>query len=116
DPVKRVLIDYVGGLDDLHRGVVRAIGAANERFGEDHLRMLRAIRFAARLRFELAPDTWRAIGQGAHLVSRVSAERIFAEVTKILTDPHPDVAFRMLDTSGLLAVVLPELIAMKGVA
>jgi poly(A) polymerase len=116
DPLRGVLIDFVGGIDDLRRGVVRAIGAAPERFAEDYLRMLRAVRFAARFDFELDPATFAAVCQHAPSISAISGERVFAELTKMLVGPRPERAFTMLDDCGLLSVVLPEIVAMKGVA
>ncbi len=115
DPIERVIIDYVEGLRDLDHGCIRAIGDPDVRFREDYLRTLRAIRFAARFGFTLDNSTRLAIERNAPEVNKVSAERIFEELTKILTGPAPDIAFRLLDTCGLLREVLPEIQRMKGV-
>lgn len=116
DPADGQLVDHVGGLDDLRRGVVAAIGEAAARFREDHLRMLRAVRFAAALDFALAPDTAAAVRELAPLVERVSAERIGQELLRCLCEAQrAGEALRLLDALGLLAVVLPEVAAMRGV-
>lgn len=114
DPLGRRTIDYVGGLRDLQRGLVRAVGDPAARFREDHLRMLRAVRFAARLSFRINPATRRAIGQLAPLVTRTSGERIRDEFSMILTDPSRVAAVRLADSLGLLKEILPEVTAMKG--
>jgi poly(A) polymerase len=115
DPDAERVIDYVNGRADLEAGVVRAIGDPERRFREDHLRMLRAVRFAARLGFAIDPETMRAIQRLHSLVSRVSAERIRGELTRILTEGGARRGFELLDQSGLLEEVLPEISAMKGV-
>ena len=104
-----VIIDHVGGLEDLRAGVVRAIGDADARFQEDKLRLLRAIRFAARLGFVIAPDTWDAIVERAAEVTEVSVERIRDELQRMCTQSPPASAFEMLDRSGLWRSVLPEI-------
>jgi poly(A) polymerase len=109
------VIDYVGGVADLDAGVVRAIGRPEERFLEDHLRMLRGVRFAARFRFELEPATALAIRHLASRIQSVSRERVRDELTKMLTEGHARRAFELLDETGLLAQVLPEVAKMKGV-
>jgi len=109
------VIDHVGGVADLERGVVRAIGRADQRFEEDHLRMLRGVRFAARLGFELEAETAAAARQLAAKASRVSRERVRDELTKMLTEGHARRAFELLDATGLLVEVLPEIARMKGV-
>jgi poly(A) polymerase len=109
------VLDFVGGREDLGRRIVRAIGDPNVRFREDHLRMLRAIRFAARLGFEIEPATFRAIGENAAAIAHISAERIRDELARILTEGGARRGFEMLDASGLLEVILPEVSAMKGV-
>ena len=109
------MIDYVGGLADLDAGVVRAIGRPELRFEEDHLRMLRAVRFAARFGFELEAETKRAIRSLAPRIHAVSRERVRDELTKMLTEGHARRAFELLDETGLLAEVLPEIARMKGV-
>ena len=110
------LLDYVGGRRDLDEGVIRAIGEPGARFFEDHLRMMRAIRFSARFGFRVEPATASAIEANAERIGKISPERIRDELTIILTQDHSDAAFAMLDSSGLLEHVLPEVAAMKGVA
>jgi poly(A) polymerase len=113
--LRDTVLDYVGGLDDLDAGVVRAIGRAEQRFEEDHLRMLRGVRFAARFGFELEAATKRAIRSLASKIDAVSRERVRDELTKMLTEGHARRAFELLDGTGLLKEVLPELARMKGV-
>jgi poly(A) polymerase len=107
--------DFVGGMADLEAGVVRAIGCAAERFEEDRLRMLRGVRFAARFGFELEADTARAMGALAGRICSVSRERVRDELTKMLTEGCARRAFELLDETGLLTEVLPEIARMKGV-
>ncbi|MBN2581777.1 MAG: CCA tRNA nucleotidyltransferase [Planctomycetes bacterium] len=114
DPLSRKTIDYVGGLKDLERGVVRAVGDAEERFREDHLRMLRAVRFSARLGFPLHRATARAIRKLAPLIKRTSGERVRDELAMMLTDPSRSRAMEIALRLGLLEQVLPEVAAMKG--
>jgi poly(A) polymerase len=113
--LRSAVLDHVGGLADLDAGIIRAIGRPELRFAEDHLRMLRAVRFAARFTFELAPETQRAIRSLASRIHAVSRERIRDELTKMLTEGHARRAFELLDETGLLAEVLPEIARMKGV-
>ena len=116
DPTTNEVIDYVGGLDDLNRKFIRAIGRAYERFAEDHLRMLRATRFASVLQFSIEPDTWQSIQSHAPQISTVSMERIRDEFIRTLMEsPRPGAALTLLRDAGLLAVILPELQAMNGV-
>jgi poly(A) polymerase len=110
------VVDYVGGLSDLRAGVIRAIGNPEQRFEEDHLRMLRAVRFAARFGFEIEPATLAAIQKLHAQILRVSPERIRDELVRILTEGGARRGFELLDTSGLLGDILPEVAAMKGVA
>jgi putative nucleotidyltransferase with HDIG domain len=114
DPIDKQLIDYVGGQEDLRKGVIRAIGVAADRFREDRLRLLRAIRFAAHLEFEFEANTWAALRDQAEKIVVVSPERIRDELLKILADRHRLRGFEMLDLSGLLAVILPEVEGLKG--
>ncbi len=116
DPVDgdRVL-DFVGGRDDLKAGVIRAIGDAERRFQEDKLRMLRAVRFAARLGYVIEPQTFTAIRTLVRFIQQVSRERVRDELTKMLTEGHARTAFELLDATGLLQEVLPEIERMKGV-
>lgn len=115
DPVAEVVCDCVGGVADLERGILRTVGAPEERFREDYLRMLRAVRFAARLGFVLAPGTRRAIADLAPLAAELAPERIAGELTRMLTGPAPDRAMRMLLELGLLRAVLPEAADLDGV-
>jgi poly(A) polymerase len=109
------LLDYVGGRRDLELGIVRAIGSPGERFAEDKLRMLRAVRFAARFGFRIEAATAEAIVGMAPQVHQVSSERIRDELSKMLTEGQAQRAFRLLDETGLLRQVLPEIARMKGV-
>lgn len=113
---KSGLLDYVGGVADLHAGIIRAIGRPEQRFEEDHLRMLRAVRFAARFGFEIETETLRAIRSLAPRIHAVSRERVRDELTKMLTEGRARRAFELLDETGLLNAVLPEIARMKGVA
>jgi tRNA nucleotidyltransferase/poly(A) polymerase len=109
------VLDYIGGRGDLDRRLIRAIGDAEARFREDHLRLLRAIRFAARLGFELEAATLDAIRRCHALIREVSAERVRDELVRILTEGGARRGFELLDSTGLLEDVLPEVAAMKGV-
>ncbi|MGI8743653.1 MAG: CCA tRNA nucleotidyltransferase [Bryobacteraceae bacterium] len=113
--IEEPVIDWVGGVADLRAGIIRAIGIPEARFQEDHLRMLRAIRFAARLGFRIEPETMAAIRKLSKLLARVSPERIRDELVRILTEGGARHGFELLDESGLLEVVLPEVSAMQGV-
>lgn len=115
DPVDDRIIDYVGGRADLERRLLRAIGDPMRRFEEDRLRLLRAVRFATVLGFEIEPETWRAVKASAHLLPTVSAERIRDEFVKILLHPCRQRGFDLLVESGLMAGILPEVLALKGV-
>jgi poly(A) polymerase len=114
DPVQDRFVDLVGGLDDLTAGLVRAIGDPRERLREDHLRILRAVRFAARFGFRLEGATRDAVAEMAPLISKVSAERVQEELRAILTDRDPGSALRLMDELGLLALIFPELEAARG--
>jgi len=115
DPVSGEVLDFVGGREDLKAGIIRAIGEPSLRFGEDKLRMLRAVRFAARFEYAIEPDTFAAIQKFADEIHAVSRERVRDELTRMLTEGHGHRAFLLLDESGLLQQVLPEISAMKGV-
>jgi poly(A) polymerase len=115
DPNTLQVMDYVGGREDLNRRLVRAIGDPDLRFAEDHLRLLRAIRFAARLGFEIDAATFEAMRRHHALIHRVSAERVRDELVRILTEGGARRGFELLDQSGMLADILPEIAAMKGV-
>ncbi len=108
-------LDYVGGQEDLTARVLRAIGEPALRFAEDKLRMLRGVRFAARLELEIEPRTMAAICAAASEIRQVSCERIRDELTLMLTEGHARQAFELLDETGLLAFVLPEALKMHGV-
>jgi poly(A) polymerase len=116
DPDTGVVLDYVEGRADLERRVVRAIGDPAVRFREDHLRLLRAVRFAARLEFTIDPPTFAAIQRDHALIGKVSAERTRDELGRILTEGGARRGFELLDETGMLADILPEVAAMKGVA
>ena len=109
------ILDFVGGRVDLKAGIVRAIGEPLQRFAEDKLRMLRAVRFAARFEYAIEPATFAAIQQLAPQIHQVSQERVREELTKMLTEGNARRAFLLLDESGLLQQVLPEISRMKGV-
>jgi poly(A) polymerase len=115
DPRTGQVLDFVGGRRDLAHKVMRAIGDPHLRFKEDHLRMLRAVRFAARLGFEIEEQTSAAIRELAPLIETVSAERVRDELVRILTEGGARLGFELLDRTGLLAQVLPEIKAMQGV-
>lgn len=116
DPVSEEVIDLIGGRADIDARLIRAIGAPRERFEEDRLRLLRAVRFAAKLEFEIEPDTRRCISTMARHIKSVSAERIAEELRRMLVDSHRAGALRLMDELGLLEHVLPEITVMKGVA
>ena len=115
DPATDEILDFVGGREDLKAGIVRAIGDPERRFAEDKLRMLRAVRFAARFDYKIDPATMEAIQKLAPKIHQVSSERVREELTKMLTEGRARRAFELLDTSRLLPEVLPEISAIKGV-
>ena len=115
DPVSSEVLDFVGGRRDLGAGIVRAIGDPKVRLAEDKLRMLRAVRFAARFEYAIEAETLAAIQGLAREIGVVSRERVRDELTKMLIEGHARRAFLLLDESGLLKEVLPEILAMKGV-
>ena len=115
EPESGRIIDYVGGVVDIKNGIVRTIGEPEERFTEDHLRMVRAVRFSANLAYVIHPETLQAIKKYAPLVQRISRERIREEMTKILTGRGARSGLEMLAESGLLKEFLPELVALQGV-
>src|SRR3989304_3313080 len=115
DPVKEQVIDHVGGQRDIKAGIIRTIGSPLDRFSEDKLRLLRAVRFSARFGYTIEPQTGVAIRDLAAQITQVSAERIRDEMEKMLTGPHPAGSIRLLHQTGLLKVVLPEAAAMEGV-
>jgi len=115
DPVSGEVLDFVGGRKDLEAGIIRTIGDPEQRFTEDKLRMLRAVRFAARFEYSIEPATFSAMQKLAEQIKVVSHERVRDELTRMLTEGRARRAFLLLDESGLLKPVLPEISAMKGV-
>jgi poly(A) polymerase len=115
DPLTDEVLDFVGGREDLENKIIRTIGDPGKRFAEDKLRMLRAVRFAARFGYAIEASTWAAIEKLAPEIHVVSRERVRDELTKMLTEGHARDAFLLLDASGLLREILPEISAMKGV-
>ena len=115
DPLNDEVLDFVGGRDDLSAGIIRAIGNPELRFTEDKLRTLRAVRFASRFEYKIDAETFAAIRRLATQIDQVSRERVRDELSRMLTEGHARRAFELLDESGLLHEVLPEIAAMKGV-
>lgn len=115
DPVDEKVMDYVGGQEDIRARRIRTIGDPFERFTEDHLRMLRAVRFAARFGFSLDRAALAAIHELRSLIRNVSHERVRDEILKILTEDAPRRGFELLDETGLLQIILPEVKSMQGV-
>ncbi|HXN51928.1 MAG TPA: CCA tRNA nucleotidyltransferase [Candidatus Acidoferrum sp.] len=109
------VLDFVGGHADLRVGIIRAIGEPDRRFREDKLRLVRAVRFAARFEFGIEPSTFDAIHRHARELTQVSAERVRDELTKLLTEGAARRGFELLEQTGLLEVALPEIAALKGV-
>jgi poly(A) polymerase len=114
-PETNEILDFVNGRADLQAGIIRAIGDPVRRFTEDKLRMMRAVRFAARFGFEIEPATFRAVRGHAKEIHQVSPERLREELTKMLTEGAARTAFELLDQTWLLQQVLPEIAAMNGV-
>ncbi len=115
DPLEKKTLDFVDGVRDIKAGIVRTIGDPYERFHEDKLRMIRAVRFAARFGFEIEPATFDGIKKNASQILQVSWERIGEELTKILMRSNPDMALELLRETGLLTQILPEVQNMIGV-
>jgi poly(A) polymerase len=115
DPVAEKVIDFVGGQADLKAKLVRAIGDPRQRFTEDRLRMLRAVRFATALDYKIDHQTWDALVANAESINQISAERIRDELVRIFSAPNRVRGWDLLDASGLMRATLPELDAMKGV-
>ncbi|MDI6450427.1 CCA tRNA nucleotidyltransferase [Anaerobaca lacustris] len=109
DPLEEKVIDYVGGQADLQRQIVRTIGDPDERFGEDYLRMLRAIRFSTQLDFAIEPETFAAIGRNARHITKISGERIATELEAMLVHPNRGAGASMLLASGLAEQIFPGL-------
>lgn len=117
DPIEDKVIDYVGGQKDLDERLIRFIGNPAQRIMEDHLRILRAIRFKNVLHFQYEPETYNALNKHASLmIDKVSAERVRDELNKIIISPYAVNAFQDLEDTGVLKIILPELQKMKGVA
>jgi poly(A) polymerase len=115
DPVGLEVLDFVGGRRDLERGIIRTIGDPHQRFAEDKLRLLRAVRFAARFGYTIEERTFVAIRELAPQIHQVSRERIRDEILKMLTEGRARQAFELLDQTALLEQVLPEVKKMQGV-
>ena len=114
DPIEEKVLDFVGGREDLEIRTLRAIGNPADRFAEDKLRLLRAVRFATVLDFSIEPDTWDALCASAATIHDVSAERIRDELVKIFASSRRLRGFDLLDASGLLEEILPEILELKG--
>lgn len=115
DPDNDKIIDHVSGINDIRNGIIRTIGYPAVRFAEDRLRMLRAVRFAARFDFNIEHDTMEAIKHDACKIKVVSSERIGEELSLMFAGNNPDKALSLLDETGLLGVILPEVEALKGI-
>lgn len=114
DPVEERVIDHVGGVTDLQSRTIRAIGDPRQRFHEDYLRLLRAIRFATVLDFAIEQNTWAAIQECAPLVLQIAPERLREELDKILTHPRRLAGFDLLVSSGLMKALIPEIMVLQG--
>lgn len=115
DPEEGIVIDYVEGQADIKKGVIRAIGDAGKRFEEDRLRMIRAVRFSARFGFPIEPETEKALRRFVEKIPSISGERIRDELEKMLCGPKPADSMRLLHQTGIMKVILPEVVAMDGV-
>src|SRR5439155_10786635 len=114
DPATDKVIDFVGGRADLEAKLIRAIGEPAQRFQEDRLRMLRAVRFATLLDYKIDNQTWNAIAGNAASINQISAERIREELLRIFLSPNRVRGWDLLDKSGLMGAILPEMETMKG--
>ena len=114
DPISQKYIDFVDGRSDIEKKVVRAIGDPDLRFQEDHLRLLRAVRFAARFNYEIEEKTWKSIKLNARGISKISKERVRDELTKILLNENRVLGFDLLVDSGLMEHIIPEILQLKG--
>jgi tRNA nucleotidyltransferase/poly(A) polymerase len=114
DPPNESVIDFVGGREDLAAGLIRAIGDPAQRFAEDRLRLLRTVRFATVLSFEIEAATWKAVVRAADTINQISAERIRDELVRIFLSPQRARGWDLLDASGLMKQILPEVDNMKG--
>ena len=115
DPLEDSVIDYVGGKKDIADGIIRTIGNPFERFDEDKLRLMRAVRLTARFDFTIEENTYEALVSSAHAIKDISKERIRDEIVKILTESNAKRGIELLNKTGLLEIILPEVTAMKGV-
>jgi len=116
DPLQKKIIDYVDGQKDIEKKIIRTIGDPRDRFNEDKLRLMRAVRFSARFQYEIASETRSALVDLAPLLSEVSLERIRDELIKILTGENAHQGIDLLSQVGILSLILPEIETMKGVA
>jgi poly(A) polymerase len=116
DPENNAVIDFIGGRADLEAKLIRAIGQPTQRFAEDRLRLLRAVRFATTLDFQIEPKTWDALVANAPSITQISAERIRDELVRIFLSPGRLRGWDLLDASGLLRAIIPEIESMKGCA
>jgi poly(A) polymerase len=114
DPLKDRVIDLVGGVEDISRKVLRTVGDARNRFQEDALRILRGVRFAATLDFDIEPETWNALIEAVPHLQEISIERQRDELIRGFTGGYPDRFLDLLDNSGILEVLLPEMLDLKG--
>ena len=114
DPISQKHIDFVDGRSDIEKKVVRAIGDPDLRFQEYHLRLLRAVRFAARFNYEIEEKTWKSIKLNARGISKISKERVRDELTKILLNENRVLGFDLLVDSGLMEHIIPEILQLKG--
>ena len=115
DPVTGQIIDYVDGRADIENKIIRTIGNSEKRFNEDYLRMLRAVRFAANLNYEIEPATKKAIEINAAKIKQISAERLQEEISKILARPGARRGFELMAQTGILQEILPEIERLRGV-
>ena len=115
DVIKKEIFDFHNGIDDIKNKTLRTIGNANERITEDYLRMLRAVRFAAGLDFNINNSLKSAISSAASMIKNISEERIFEEINRMLTGKNAEVSFRLMDEFGLLPILLPEITMMKNI-
>ena len=115
DPAHEKIIDYVNGQADIKNNIIRTINDPKDRFSEDRLRLIRAVRFAAGFQYEIEPHTYNTIKELAETILQISAERIRDELRKMLTGVHPAESIQLLDEVGILKVILPEVTAMKGI-
>ena len=115
DPEKQEIIDWHGGISDIKKGILRTVGKSDERFKEDYLRLLRAIRFAAKYHLTIADETWEAICSNAHLTAETAPERIMQELDMMFSHESCADAVKLLDKSGILKFILPEVAELHGV-